>query len=141
MKNRIAVAIGLLAAAGFALAQTPHGTLPAATAPVGKIEKARGADGRTVADVIANKSALKGRNVTIRGQVVKVSNGVLGRNWVHLQDGSGSREKGTNDIIVTTNDEAAVGQVVDASGIVRTDVDIGSGYKYAVLVEDAKLRR
>jgi len=70
-----------------------------------------------------------------------VSNGVLGKNWVHLQDGSGSADKGTHDIVVTTTDEAAIGQVVNASGTVRTDVDIGSGYKYAVLVEEAKLRK
>jgi uncharacterized protein YdeI (BOF family) len=139
MKTRIALAVSLLALAGFAHAQ--HGGASAASVPVAKIEKSTAADGKTVADVVANKAALKDKTVTIRGQVVKVSNGILGKNWVHLQDGSGSPDKGNNDIVVTTKDEAAVGQVVQASGKVRTDVDIGSGYKYAVLVEEAKLRK
>jgi hypothetical protein len=60
---------------------------------------------------------------------------------VHLQDGSGSHAKGTNDIVVTTTDEVAVGTVVTAQGTVRTDVTIGSGYAYEVLVEGAKLRK
>jgi hypothetical protein len=153
MKTRIALAVSLLALGGIATAaDTPapkavagpaamHGSSPAASVPVGKIEKAKAADGKTVADVIANKAALKDKTVTIRGQVVKVSSGILGKNWIHLQDGSGSPDKGTNDIVVTTTDETAIGQVVNATGKVRTDVDIGSGYKYAVLVEEAKLRK
>lgn len=139
MKIRIALAVTLLALAGFAEAQ--HAAGPVASVNVGKIEKSSAKDGKTVAEVVANKSALKDKNVTIRGQVVKVSHGIMGKNWVHLQDGSGAADKGTNDIVITTKDEAAVGQVVNASGIVRTDVDIGSGYKYAVLVEEAKLRK
>lgn len=153
MKTRIALAISLASLAGLAMAAEPaapapvsphgsmHGAAPAATVAVGKIDKAKAADGKSVAEVVANKSALKDKSVTIRGQVVKVSNGILGKNWVHLQDGSGSADKGTNDIVITTSDETAVGQVVNASGVVRTDVNIGSGYKYAVLVENAKLKK
>lgn len=152
MKTRIALAISLLAAAGFAGAESAapakapphgsmHGALPAASVPVGRIDKSTAADGRTVSEVVERKSALKDKQVTIRAQVVKVSHGILGKNWLHLQDGSGSPEKGTHDIVVTTADEAAIGQVVSATGIVRTDVDIGKGYKYAVLVEEAKLRK
>jgi hypothetical protein len=152
MKARAALAVMLLIAGGFAGAQDPtpktapphgsmHGAAPTPSVPVGRIEKSSAADGRTVAEVVANKGALKDKSVTVRGQVVKVSHGILGKNWLHLQDGSGSADKGTNDILVTTADDATVGQVVNASGTVRTDVDIGKGYKYAVLVEEAKLRK
>jgi hypothetical protein len=119
----------------------PHGASPARASPVGKIAKASASDARTVAESVAGATALKGKTVTIRGQVVKYSAGILGKNWVHLQDGSGSPSAGTHDILVTTTDTAAVGDVVDARGTLRTDVDLGSGYKYAVLVEDAKIRR
>jgi len=34
-----------------------------------------------------------------------------------------------------------VGDVVKAKGTVRTDVNLGSGYAYAVLIEDAKLAK
>jgi len=66
---------------------------------------------------------------------------VLGRNWVHLRDGSGTAQDGSNDLLVTTKDTATVGEVVLASGTVHTDRDLGSGYAYKVLVEDATLKR
>lgn len=130
-------------AADAAAPANPHASAGAATAaaPVGKIAKATGADGKTVEEVFANKAALKDKTVSIRGQVVKVNSGILGKNWLHLQDGSGAAAKGTHDIIVTTTDEAKVGDVVLASGTVKTDVNVGSGYAYAVLVDQAKLRK
>jgi hypothetical protein len=108
-----------------------------AAAPVAKIAKATGADGKTVAEVVEGKSALKDKPVLVRGQVVKVNLGILGKNWLHLQDGSGSAAAGTNDILVTTKGAAAIGDIVTAKGKVRTDVDLGSGYRYAVLIDDA----
>lgn len=118
-----------------------HGGPPAPAKPVGKVERAKAADAKTVAEVVAGPAALNGKSVTIRGQVVKVSMGIMGKNWIHLQDGSGSAAKGTHDIVVTTKDTTAVGDVINASGTVRTDVNLGSGYVYAVLVEDAKIRK
>lgn len=119
----------------------PHAIAAPAAAPVAKVPKATGPDAKTVEEVVSGRAALKDRNVTIRGQVVKVSSGILGKNWLHLRDGSGSADKGTHDIVVTTADTTAVGDVVSASGTVRTDVNLGSGYAYAVLVEGAKLRK
>ena len=118
-----------------------HGSAPAPAKPVGKIAKATGADAKTVAEVVKGKAALNGKTVTIRGQVVKASTGILGKNWIHLQDGSGSSANATHDIVVTTTDTVAVGDVINANGTVRTDLDLGSGYKYAVLVEGAKIRK
>ena len=129
-------------AAAAAPAAAPHGTAPqAAPAPVGKVAKATGADAKTVAEVVAGKSSLKDKSVTVRGQVVKVNSGILGKNWLHLQDGSGKAADGSDDLIVTTTDAAAVGDVVTIAGTVRTDVNVGSGYAYAVLVENAKVKK
>ena len=123
----------------------PHGTAATAPAPAAgpviKVAKAAGADARTVAEVVAGKAALKDKTVLVRGQEVKVSSGILGKNWLHLQDGSGSAANGTNDILVTTKDSAAVGDIVQAKGTVRTDVTVGPGYAYAVLIDDAGLRK
>lgn len=118
-----------------------HGAAPAPAAPVAKLARAAGPDAKTVAEVVTGTAALKDKSVTIRGQVVKASLGILGKNWIHLQDGSGSAAGGTHDLLVTTADTPAVGDVVVASGTVRANVDLGSGYVYAVLVEDAKIRR
>lgn len=113
---------------------------PQAAKPI-KVEKATGPDARTVADVVTGKAGLKGKSVVVRGQVVKVNTGIMGKNWLHLRDGSGSATDGSNDILVTTKDTAALGDVVSVKGTVRTDVDLGSGYTYAVLIEDAAVRK
>jgi len=124
-----------------AVAPARQGSAPAPAAPVGKIAKATGADAKTVAEVVTGKDALKGKSVTIHGQVIKVSHGILGKSWIHLQDGSGSPAAATHDIVATTTDTVAVGDVVFAKGTVQTNVDLGSGYKYAVLVEGATVRK
>jgi hypothetical protein len=119
------------------------GVAPAAVvgASVVKVAKATGPDAKNVAEVVQGKAALKDKAVLVRGQVVKVNAGILGKNWLHLQDGSGSAADGTNDILVTTKDVVAVGDIVTAKGTVRTDVNLGSGYAYAVVIEDAAVRK
>jgi len=133
--------LGEAAARPAAMPASPHGAAPAPAAPVAKVAKAPGAEGRTVAEVVGGKAALKDKPVAVRAQVVKVTSGILGKNWLHVQDGSGSAAQGTHDLIVTTKDTAAVGDVVLARGTVRTDVNVGAGYAYAVLVEDAAVKK
>jgi hypothetical protein len=105
-----------------------------------KVPKASGADARTVAEVWSQRATLNEKPVTIRGKVVKFNGGIMGRNWVHLRDGSGTAGQ-DNDVTITTADEAAVGDVVVAKGVVRVDKDFGAGYAYPVIVEDAKLAK
>ena len=123
------------------MAANPHAKPVPATAKVEKVAKATAPDAKTVEEVVAGRTALKDKTVTIRGQVVKVTTGVLDKNWLHLQDGTGSSAKGTHDILVTTTDTIAVGDVVVAQGTVRTDVTIGPGYAYQVLVDGARVRK
>jgi hypothetical protein len=94
-----------------------------------------------VAEVIGKRTELKDKPVLLRGKVVKVTSAVMGKNWLHLRDGSGSAKDNTNDILVTTKEETSVGAIVVARGVVRTDVDLGSGYAYKVLIEDATLQK
>jgi len=93
--------------------------------------------GTSVAALYTDKKGLEGKKVLIRGKVVKFTPGVMGKNWIHLRDGTG--EEGTNDITVTTDATVAVGVLVTAQGTVVLDKDFGFGYKYAVLIENAKV--
>jgi hypothetical protein len=113
---------------------------PADTADV-KVPKASGADARTVAEIVGTKATLKGKTVLVRGKVVKYTPGVMGKNWIHLRDGSDSATDKTNDVLVTTRDETRIGEVVLVKGVVRTDVDLGSGYAYTVMVDEASLQK
>jgi hypothetical protein len=101
------------------------------------IEKAAG--GHRVADLWARRSELAASEVVVRGRVVKYNDGILGRNWLHIQDGSGDPEAGTHDLTVTTNGKSAVGDLVIVRGVVAVDRDFGAGYSYAVLVEEAEV--
>jgi hypothetical protein len=121
----------------------PHAAAAAGPAEAGPIDvsRAAGPEGRTVAEVFAQRDALDAKPVAVRGKVVKFLPGIMGRNWLHLRDGSGSAEKKDHDLTVTTSETALVGDVVLARGTVRKDLDFGSGYAYAVLVEQATLSK
>jgi hypothetical protein len=97
--------------------------------------------GATVQAVWKDRAALSGRAVIVRGKVVKFNGGILGANWLHIQDGTGSAADGTNDLTVTTDGEARVGDVVTITGTVAVNKDFGAGYSYAVIVEHAKVAR
>lgn len=89
----------------------------------------------TVAAIYAQKAELSGKPVRVRGKVVKAMSGIMGANWLHIQDGTG--EAGTNDLTVTTSQIAEVGATVVVEGVLVMDRDFGSGYKYAVIIENA----
>ena len=118
-----------------------HAVAAAGPANVGdvKVPKAEGADGRTIAEVYSQKGALKDKKVAVRGTVVKFLPQIMGKNWIHLRDGSGSHADKTDDLTVTTDGTAKPGDVVVARGTVRADKDYGAGYSYSVIVEDAAL--
>ena len=105
-----------------------------------RVAKATGANARTVAEILTKGPELKDKSVLVRGQVMKYTPGIMGKNWLHISDGSGSAANGTNDLIVTTTQQAKVSDVVTAKGIVRTNKDFGAGYSYKVLVEEATLQ-
>jgi hypothetical protein len=106
-----------------------------------KVEKAKGSEARTVAEVYRDKASLGEKKISVRGKVVKVSMGIMGKNWVHIQDGTGSPEKGTNELVVTTDAVASIGDVVTATGMVSPDKDFGYGYRYDVIMEKAELKK
>ena len=106
-----------------------------------KVEKAKGSEARTVAELYRDKASLGGKKVSVRGKIVKISMQIMGKNWVHLQDGTGSPDKGTNDLVVTTDQTPTIGDVVTATGVVAADKDFGYGYKYEVIMEQAVIKK
>jgi hypothetical protein len=124
---------------GSAMALAHSGNAKTSDAGDLPIPKATGANAWTVADIIMKSAELKDKPVQVRGKVVKFNSGIMGKNWVHLRDGSGLAAEKTNDVLVTTASETKVGDIVTAKGIVRTDKDFGSGYAYKVLIEEATL--
>lgn len=95
-------------------------------------------DGYTVAELFAQKNKLQGKQVRLRGKVMKVSNGIMNSNWIHIQDGTGNA--GSDDIIFRSSKTSHVGDIVQASGTLVLDQDFGYGYKYSVMVENASFQ-
>ena len=92
---------------------------------------------KSVESLNQNKTTLAGQTVSAQGKVVKVNNGIMGRNFVHVQDGTG--DASNNNLIVTSKQTANVGDQVSVSGVVAVNRDFGSGYSYPLLLEDATI--
>jgi len=111
--------------------------LVAASLLVISFQSMAGAMTKTVEAVHKERAALAGKQVTVTGKVVKVNNGIMKRNFVHVQDGTGG--KASNNLIVTSGQTAKVGQKVAITGTVVLDTDFGMGYKYPILVEKSSI--
>ncbi|MBI4698510.1 MAG: DNA-binding protein [Nitrospirae bacterium] len=105
-----------------------------------KVEKASGPNAYTIAEIYKNKNSLDKQDVVVKGKAVKVSPGIMNKNWIHLQDGTGDPANGDNDLVVTTDDLPSVGDIVTVSGKLTKDKDFGSGYSYSVIIENASVK-
>lgn len=94
-------------------------------------------DGVSIAKLFANKKDYAGKKIKMKGQVVKINEEVMGKNWIHIQDGS--NDNGNFDLTITTLDGVKLNDVVTFEGTISLDKDFTHGYFYAVIMEDAKL--
>lgn len=113
-------------------APDPHENIAdeAPNTPIKGIQKAKG--GKTVAEILSQKQALAGQSVRVRGQVVKYSTKVLGKNWIHIRDSSTGE-----DLTITTDGTVKIGDTILADGKLVLDKDFGYGYVYEVLLENS----
>lgn len=112
-------------------------SLVAASLLLVSLQGVAGAMTKTVEGVHKERAQLAGKQVTVSGTVVKVNNGIMRRNFLHVQDGTGSA--GTNDLVVTSGQTASKGQKVTITGTVVLDTDFGMGYSYPLLVEKSTI--
>ncbi|MBK7633861.1 MAG: hypothetical protein IPJ13_05870 [Saprospiraceae bacterium] len=93
-------------------------------------------DAVKLSELFKNKNKYEGQVITISGTCVKVNNGIMGKNWVHIEDGSKSNGKLLN-LTVTTSINIPVGSNVALKGKVSINKDFGAGYKYDIIMEEA----
>lgn len=122
--------------AGGANANLAEGRTVVAAQAVSGVTKLQG--GFTVGEVFSKKNDLANKDVKLRGQVVKVSRGIMGKNWIHIQDGTGKDKE--NDLTLTTAGDANKGDIVVVSGKLIKDKDFGMGYRYDIIIEDADVK-
>lgn len=93
--------------------------------------------GISIAKLFASRIDYSGKKIKMKGQVVKINDEVMGKNWIHIQDGT---KDGENfDLTITTLDKVAMDEVVIFEGTITLNKDFGYGYSYEVIMEDAKL--
>jgi len=102
-----------------------------------KIEPLSG--GKTIQQIYSGKSELNGEVVKVKGKVVKFNRQIMKRNWIHIQDGTGGENE--FDLVMTSNEEVQVGDIITAEGKVAVDKDFGAGYFFPVMIEDVKIEK
>ncbi|MBI9073231.1 MAG: hypothetical protein JEY94_16630 [Melioribacteraceae bacterium] len=102
-----------------------------------ELEVATVKDGKTIEQIYAEKETLANKKIKVSGEVVKYSASIMGKNWLHLQDGTGGEK--TFDLTINTSEVVKVGDKVTLEGVLAVNKDFGAGYKYEVIIEDAKL--
>ena len=94
--------------------------------------------GITVAELYQNKSKYEGKKVTVKGKVTKFNEQIMNTNWIHIQDGTDY--EGKYDITANSDAVVEVGQVIILEGRVVLDKDLGHGYAYEIILENAKVK-
>ncbi len=103
------------------------------------IEKSTASNGYTVKEIFEKAKELAGQKVQVRGKVVKFSPMIMGKNWIHLQDGTGNPMQNSHDLVVTTGETVEVNDIITVEGQLAAEKDFGAGYKYAAIIEDASI--
>jgi len=119
---------------------SPHAQAPnpsSAAVPAVAVAPARGKNAYAIAQLAAQGAQLAGQRVRVRGQVTKVTAGVQGRTFFHVRDGKPDDPGPASDLVVTSDATPERGQVATFEGTLRTDFDVGIGFKYPILLENA----
>lgn len=103
------------------------------------IAKSTAENGYTVGEVFEKAKDLNGTKVSVNGKVVKFSPNIMGRHWVHIQDGTGDPMQNSHDLVITTAEEVEVDSTITLEGVLAADKDFGAGYKYVVIIEEASV--
>ena len=88
-----------------------------------------------ISDLVSDPKKYSGQTIQISGECVKINNNIMGRNWIHIKDGS----KDDYDLVITSDIDVPQGQLITMTGTVTLDKDFGASYKYDIIIEDGKL--
>ncbi len=105
------------------------------------VNKALGPNSYSVGECFEKAKDLNSKTVRVRGKIMKVSRMIMGKNWLHIQDGTGNPLKNEHDLVVTTPEDPEKDTIVTVEGKLSADRDFGAGYKYKVIIEDAKVEK
>lgn len=139
MKKRAVVAASVVTLfAAVAMAAGTPASAPQPAAQISPATQATAAPLYSLADLYSKGADLHTKRVSVRGRVVKVTSGIMGKIWTHIQDGTGDKSKGTNDVIsISAKDKFEVGDVVTVTGTVNYNPES----RYKLVLDDATLKQ
>ncbi|SMO72984.1 hypothetical protein SAMN06265379_10639 [Saccharicrinis carchari] len=130
--------LGQKAVTNTPIMQAPHGHSGKVVVPKNSDVSIQKSEGElTIAQIFADPQRYANKQVEIKGTVVKVNKSIMGKNWIHLQDGTGHNDK--FDLTLTSNQVPPINQVQSFKGTLNLNKDFGAGYFYEVIVEDAEM--
>jgi len=88
-----------------------------------------------IAELVKNAKKYEGKTVQISGTCKKLNASIMGKNWIHLADGS----KDSYDLVVTSTELVNEGDFVTIKAVVTLNKDFGAGYKYDLILENGTL--
>ncbi len=127
--------VSKLSGSSSAMTQMGAGKNPVTKVDNVSVSKVEG--GLSIKELYSNMTGYEGKIVTIRGKVTKFNSGIMGKNWVHVQDGTSTGDY--FDVTLTTNAMVKVGDVLIFNGKVALNKDFGAGYKYDLILEEAQV--
>jgi hypothetical protein len=92
-----------------------------------------------ISEIYQNKANYSGKVIKVTGKVMKVSLGIMNKNWIHIQDGT--EFGGDFDLTITTQEVVKEGDEVIFEGKIYLDKDFGYGYAYKIIMEEAVLSK
>lgn len=118
---------------------TPKTTPAVAKAGSGKsdekIEPVAG--GVSISELFAHREKYAGQMVKVKGKVTKFSTSIMGKNWIHLQDGT--EFDGQFDFVATTDETVEQDRIIVVEGTIAVNKDFGYGYFYKVIMENTRV--
>jgi len=115
--------------------ENPHSKSDSSVVETIKIEKPE--NGTSLEELFSKKESFSKKSIVVKGKVVKVNNGIMDKNWVHISDGT--QFEGKKSLTITTLEKVKVGDIVTFEGTIILDKDFGQGYIYDILLEEGKL--
>lgn len=107
------------------------------TTPPKKGEIKKPKNGFYIEEIYSKLDEMNNKKIIVRGKVIKVNRKILGKNWITIQDGTGKSPD--NSLTVVSKEDTEIGNIITVKGVIKRDVDLGAGYRYKVLLEDAEI--
>ena len=85
-----------------------------------------------ISELVENFKKYEGKIIQLSGKCIKINPNIMGRNWIHIQDGS----KDNYDLVITSNTFVKEGSMITIKATVTLNKDFGAGYKYNLILEN-----